>query len=161
MGDSIVEKDRAIPSPVDDPSQYSYGAGMTPRSVGLIDRDYTGAEFRSLFFVEAQMFDITVADIDFIGLHRPPEGALRQALDRLGVEWRVLTNRAIAAEGSDSERAAAITRTSQDLACLRAAKQRHSWLADEPTEAELSADLRVLREAVERSGADPGTAAAQ
>ncbi|MGW5387687.1 hypothetical protein [Nocardia sp. NPDC003963] len=163
VGDSLVDRDRAIPSPVDDPSEYSYGAGMSPGTVGLIDRDYTGAAFRSSMFVEAQMFDITTADIDFIGLHHPPDATLRQALDRSGVQWRVLDNHAIAAEGSPSEQAAAVERTSQDLDSVRDTRRTRPWLTEsEDLEAQLSDELRVLREAAraEGGGSAPGTAAA-
>ncbi|MFI9536346.1 hypothetical protein ACIG56_24220 [Nocardia fusca] len=153
VGDSVVEKERSIPSPLENPSEYSYGAGMSASRVGLIDRDYTGAQFRSDMFVEAQMFDVTVADIDFIALHEPPRAELRQALDQSGVQWRVLTNQTIAAEGSPAERAAAIERTSQDLTHIR-----NYWLdfpplsGDVELEAELSADLRALREATAAEG---------
>jgi hypothetical protein len=69
------------------------------------------------------------------------------------VQWRVLTNQTIAAEGSPAERAAALERTSQDLAHIR-----KSWLdfpplsGDVELEAELSADLRALREATGAEG---------
>jgi hypothetical protein len=153
VGDSLVEKERSIPSPVDDPSEYSYGAGMAASRVGLIDRDYTGAEFRSNIFVEAQMFDVTTADIDFIALHEPPGAELRQALDQSGVDWRVLTNQTIAAEGSPAERAAAIERTSQDLELIHKSWQvRPRFDSDVELEAELSAELRALREAVAAEG---------
>ncbi|WP_280266117.1 hypothetical protein [Nocardia wallacei] len=143
FGDSLVERDRSIPSPLDDPSEYSYGAGAP--GIAPIDRDYLGSDFRANHFIEAQMFDITTTDIDFIALHHPPGNALRQALDQSGTEWRVLTNRAIAEEGSPAERAAAIERTSQDLEHLRRvhpAVRSHA----EALEADLSADLRALRD---------------
>ncbi|GAB2703513.1 hypothetical protein [Nocardia thraciensis] len=153
FGDSMVERDRAIPSPLDDPSEYSYGAGMP--GIAPIDRDYLGSVFRANHFIEAQMFDITTADIDFIGLHHPPGDALREALDRSGTKWRVLTNRAIAEEGSAAERAAAIERTSQDLEHLRhvhPAVRSHA----ERLAAELSDDLRALKD----STSDDGSGAA-
>ncbi|WP_174187036.1 hypothetical protein [Nocardia barduliensis] len=151
FGDSMVERDRAIPSPLDNPSEYSYGVGV--HELPPIGRDYLGADFRASHFIEAQMFGLTTADIDFIGLHQPPGAELRQALDRSGLEWRVLDNRTIAAEGSPAERAAAIERTSQDLEHLR---QVHLRSHAEPLEAALSADLRVLRDAA--AGDGPATA---
>jgi hypothetical protein len=151
FGDSMVEMDRSIPSPLDNPSEYSYGVGI--HDIAPIDRDYLGADIRANHFIEAQMFDITTADIDFIGLHQPPGEVLRQALDQSGTEWRVLTNRTLAAEGSAAERAAAIERTSQDLERLRHVHpvvRSHA----EPLEAELSADLRVLNDST--AGDGPG-----
>ncbi|MEU5759633.1 hypothetical protein [Nocardia sp. NPDC047648] len=155
FGDSLVERDLAIPSPVDNPSEYSYGAGVN--GIAPIGRDYLGADFRGNHFIEAQMFDLTTADIDFIGLHQPPGAALRQALDQSGVDWRVLTNRTIAAEGTPAERAAAIERTSQDLEHLR---HVHPTIRShaEPLEAELRDDLRVLSDSTTGEGpaAAPG-----
>ncbi|MEA3528675.1 hypothetical protein ACWEQA_15350 [Nocardia sp. NPDC004085] len=155
FGDSLVERELAIPSPVDNPSEYSYGAGVN--GMAPIGRDYLGADFRAGHFFEAQMFDLTTADIDFIGLHQPPGAALRQALDESGIDWRVLTNRTIAAEGTPAERAAAIERTSQDLEYLRhvhPAIRSHA----EPIEAELRADLRVLNDSTagQATAAEPG-----
>ncbi|MFI9410615.1 hypothetical protein [Nocardia gamkensis] len=155
FGDSLVERDLAIPSPVDNPSEYSYGAGMN--GIAPIGRDYLGADFRANHFIEAQMFDLTTADIDFIGLHQPPGAALRQALDQSGMDWRVLTNRTIAAEGTPAERAAAIERTSQDLEHLR---HVHPTIRShaEPLAAELRDDLRVLSDSTAGEGpaAAPG-----
>ncbi|MBF6466019.1 hypothetical protein IU427_12625 [Nocardia beijingensis] len=155
FGDSLVERERAIPSPIDNPSEYSYGAGV--HDLAPIGRDYLGADFRAGHFFEAQMFDLTTADIDFIGLHQPPSAAVREALDRSGIDWRVLDNRTIAAEGSPAERAAAIERTSQDLEHLR---QVHPVMRSyaEPIEAELRADLRVLNDSAAGDGpaVDPG-----
>ncbi|MGW4325357.1 hypothetical protein ACWEKR_05635 [Nocardia sp. NPDC004573] len=155
FGDSLVERERAIPSPIDNPSEYSYGAGV--HDLAPIGRDYLGADFRAGHFFEAQMFDLTTADIDFIGLHQPPSAAMREALDRSGIDWRVLDNRTIAAEGSPAERAAAIERTSQDLEHLR---QVHPVMRSyaEPIEAELRADLRVLNDSAAGDGpaVDPG-----
>ncbi|MFI5537587.1 hypothetical protein ACIA5H_14465 [Nocardia sp. NPDC051900] len=155
FGDSLVERERAIPSPLDNPSEYSYGVGV--RDLAPIGRDYLGADFRASHFIEAQMFDLTTADIDFIGLHQSPSPALRQALDQSGVDWRVLTNRTIAAEGSPAERAAAIERTNQDLEHLRhvhPVMRSHA----EPLEAELRADLRALNDSTAGDGpaAAPG-----
>ncbi|MBF6182097.1 hypothetical protein [Nocardia otitidiscaviarum] len=155
FGDSLVERDWSIPSPLDNPSEYSYGAGV--HGIELIDRDYRGANFRANHFIEAQMFDITTADIDFVGLHQPPGAELRQALDQSGTEWRVLTNKALAEEGSAVERAAAIERTSQDLEYLRDVHpvvRPHA----EPLETELSADLRALKDST--AGDRPGTESA-
>ncbi|MEV6325231.1 hypothetical protein AB0M45_29215 [Nocardia sp. NPDC051787] len=144
FGDSLVEMERSIPSPLDNPSEYSYGVGVN--DIPPIDRDYLGADFRAKHFIEAQMFDVTTADIDFIGLHQPPGEALRQALDQSGTEWRVLNNQTIAAEGSAAERAAAIERTTQDLEYLRdTSPLLRSHV--EPLKAELSADLRALNDA--------------
>ncbi|MGK8559312.1 hypothetical protein [Nocardia gipuzkoensis] len=141
FGDSLVEMERSIPSPLDNPSEYSYGVGV--HDLPPIDRDYLGADFRAMHFIEAQMFDVTTADIDFIGVHQPPGEALRQALDQSGIEWRVLNNQTIAAEGSAAERAAAIERTTQDLEYLRhTSPLLRSHV--EPLKAELSADLRAL-----------------
>ncbi|NQE69648.1 hypothetical protein NG2371_04114 [Nocardia gamkensis] len=155
FGDSLVERDLAIPSPVDNPSEYSYGAGVN--GIAPIGRDYLGADFRVNHFIEAQMFDLTTADIDFIGLHHPPGAAVREALDQSGIDWRVLDNRTIAAEGSPAERAAAIERTSQDLEHLRhvhPVMRSHA----EPLEAELRADLRALNDSAAGDGpaVDPG-----
>ncbi|WP_157129382.1 hypothetical protein [Nocardia amamiensis] len=141
FGDSLVEMERSIPSPLDSPSEYSYGVGV--HDIPPIDRDYLGADFRANHFIEAQMFDVTTADIDFIGLHRPPGEELRQALDQSGVNWRVLDNQTIAAEGSAAERAAAIERTSQDLEYLRRPSPFVRSEA-ERLQAALSADLRAL-----------------
>ncbi len=147
FGDSLMERERSIPSPLNNPSEYSYGAGM--HRVALIDRDYLGAEFRANHFIEAQMFDITTADIEFIGLHQPPDAVLRQALDQSGANWRVLTNRTLADEGSPAEQTAAIVRTRQDLEYLRntppVVRSRSG-----PLEAELAADLRALRDSTAR-----------
>ncbi|WP_063021443.1 hypothetical protein [Nocardia niwae] len=155
FGDSLVERERAIPSPLDNASEYSYGVGV--HDLAPVGRDYLGADFRANHFIEAQMFDLTTADIDFIGLHQPPSAALRQALDQSGLDWRVLSNRTIAAEGSPAERAAAIERTSQDLEHLRhvhPVMRSHA----EPLEAELRADLRVLSDSIAGDGpaANPG-----
>lgn len=155
FGDSLVERERAIPSPLDNPSEYSYGAGVN--GIAPIGRDYLGADFRANHFIEAQMFDLTTADIDFIGLHQPPSAAVREALDQSGIDWRVLDNRTIAAEGSPAERAAAIERTSQDLEHLRhvhPVMRSHA----EPLEAELRADLRALNDSAAGDGpaVDPG-----
>ncbi|WP_169814695.1 alpha/beta fold hydrolase, partial [Nocardia pseudovaccinii] len=144
VGDSIVEKDKTIPSPLDNPSEYSYGVDMHNPPIG---RDYTGASFRSGVFIEAQIFDLTTSDIDFIALHQAPGAALRQALDRSGIKWRILTNRTIAAEGSPAERAAAIERTSQDVERLRGLMRSHPHLDGvAPLHAQLSADLRALND---------------
>ncbi|WP_159842863.1 hypothetical protein [Nocardia sp. CY41] len=155
FGDSMVERELAIPSPIDNPSEYSYGAGV--HNLAPIGRDYLGADFRANHFIEAQMFDLTTADIDFIGLHQPPDAAVREALDRSGIDWRVLDNRTIAAEGSPAERAAAIERTSQDLEHLRHVHPVMRSYA-EPLEAELRADLRVLNDSAAGDGpaVDPG-----
>ncbi|MEU6187438.1 hypothetical protein [Nocardia sp. NPDC047038] len=155
LGDSMVERDLVIPSPVENPSEYSYGAGA--HGMAPIGRDYLGADFRAGHFFEAQMFDLTTADIDFIGLHQPPGAALRQALDQSGIDWRVLTNRTIAAEGTPAERAAAIERTSQDLEHLRHVHPAIRSQA-ERLGAELRADLRVLNDspAGEGPAAEPG-----
>ncbi|WP_280358890.1 hypothetical protein [Nocardia otitidiscaviarum] len=100
------------------------------------------------------MFDVTTADMEFIGLPQPPGPELRQALDQSGTEWRVLTNRTLAEEGNTAERAAAIERTSQDLEYLRHVHpvvRPHA----ESLEAELSADLRALKDST--AGDRPGT----
>jgi hypothetical protein len=125
--------------------------------IAPIGRDYLGVDFRANHFIEAQMFDLTTADIDFIGLHQPPSAAVREALDQSGIDWRVLDNRTIAAEGSPAERAAAIERTSQDLEHLRhvhPVMRSHA----EPLEAELRADLRALNDSAagDRPAVDPG-----
>ncbi|MFE7797193.1 hypothetical protein [Nocardia sp. NPDC057440] len=151
VGDSMVERESSIPSPLDNPSEYSYGAGM--HGIAPIGRDYLGADFRSNGFIEAQISSVTTADIDFIGLHQPPGAVLRQALDQSGIEWRILDNRTIAAEGSAAERASAIERTNQDLEQVRSAwpavRQHFPSL-----EAQLSSDLHALRDST--AGGGPG-----
>lgn len=120
-------------------------------NIAPIGRDYLGPGFRSNVFVEAQIFNVTTADIDFIGLHQPPGAVLRQALEQSGIEWRVLTNRTLAAEGSAAERASAIERTNQELEYLRSASP-FTRQYDESLEAQLSGDLRALRDSTKEIG---------
>ncbi|RMI33612.1 hypothetical protein [Nocardia stercoris] len=154
VGDSLAEKDRTIPSPLNGPSEYSYLVGKGDPPIG---RDYGGVSFRSNFFVEAQMFDLTTSDIDFIALHQAPGPELRQALDRSGTAWRILTNHTIAAEGSPAERAAAIERTSQDLEHVREVMRSKPHLYGvSRLRAQLSTDLRALNDSVAEGGARTG-----
>ncbi|MGW4715106.1 MFS transporter [Nocardia sp. NPDC004260] len=84
----------AIPSKVTDPQPESFAA--TPRDhktlgyIGLegINRDYAGKRFTGSSYIEAQVVDPTVSDIDYVVFHRdPPDQLTQELLDRAGIPW--------------------------------------------------------------------------
>nr|WP_139795492.1 hypothetical protein [Nocardia donostiensis] len=146
VGDSGLHKPYAIPSPLTNPLEWSYHArAQAPDPVlSGVGRDYDGQLFRSRQHVEAQVLgDVTTSNFDLVALPEAPSPQLRAALQRSGVEWRVVTNETIAREGTPLERAAAIRRTTEDVQWAREGTNSAASAASRSTYLSLEQTLRT------------------
>jgi hypothetical protein len=92
-GDSLNQADYGIPEPVDSPTWRSYTLALTGVGNGELvnlDRDTTSEKWREWSFVEAQIHDgVSTDDIAEVILDKNPTAAVKSALGKAGIPWRV------------------------------------------------------------------------
>lgn len=87
MGDSLNNKWRVLPSPIENPNYRSYN--------GTLNRDgkirYTPSSFANVDYAEAQIHDgVSVSDIAEVVFENEPSAALSAQLAASGVPWRII-----------------------------------------------------------------------